>query len=233
VKFVPKFFLGLRNDPDKEVLHFLHIGKTGGSALKWVFNKHQIPDRFTLNLHPHDVTLRDIPRGEGVIFFLRDPISRFVSGFYSRQRQGQPRYWSPWSDSEKIGFEAFNTPNALATALNSDIPKEKNMAHEAMMSIEHLRDRYSKWFEDKDYFLSRSTDVFFVGFQEQLEKDFETLKAKLGLPETANLPSDSILSHENPKHLDYTLSQSAIKNLEAWFKSDFELVELCRDMFHN
>ncbi len=47
--------------------------------------------------------LRNITEGEGIIFFLRDPTSRFVSGFYSRQRQGQPRYYSPWSSDEKIG----------------------------------------------------------------------------------------------------------------------------------
>jgi len=79
----------------KQLIHFLHIGKTGGSAIKYALTQYSVSGRYAIYLHSHNFRLRDVPIGESVFFFLRDPISRFKSGFYSRQRQGQPRYFVP------------------------------------------------------------------------------------------------------------------------------------------
>ena len=85
-----------------------------------------------LYLQPHLVRLEDVPRGEGVIFLVRDPISRFVSAFFSRQRQGQPLYFSPWKAEEKRTFETFATPNDLATSLSATDSDRRAQAVEAM-----------------------------------------------------------------------------------------------------
>jgi len=63
----------------KQILHFLHIGKTGGSAVKYAISQHSIDSRYEIHLHPHVVRLNDVPKGEKVFFLLRDPISRFIS----------------------------------------------------------------------------------------------------------------------------------------------------------
>lgn len=214
----------------KQFVHFLHIGKTGGSAIKYAMKQYSADSRYAIYLHPHDVRLTDITKGESVVFFLRDPISRYISGFYSRQRQGQPRYFFPWSPDEKIAFEAFSTPNQLAIALSSTDDEEKSKAQLAMKSIGHVRDSYWKWFESEDYFKSRLSDIFFIGFQERLPQDFEILKLKLGYPDSARLPNEDMQAHRNPRNLDTTLDDEAIAYLKDWYKDEFRFVDLCKEI---
>lgn len=213
----------------KRFLHLLHIGKTGGTALTYAIERYQ-PERgpYVISVHPHGVRLSDIPRGEGVLFFLRDPVSRFVSGFYSRQRQGQPRYFYPWTPGERAAFEHFTTPGQLATALYSTDVNQRERARTAIRSIEHLRCPYWYWFENEEYFRARLEDVFFIGFQERLNEDFEILKAMLGWPAEATLPTDDVLAHRNVSHLDRTLDEDAVANVKRWYQDDYVLIELCR-----
>ena len=116
---------------NKRVLHFLHIGKTGGTAMKEALTPHAKSGDWLIKLHGHNVTLENVPAGEGVIFFLRDPLTRYVSGFYSRQRQGHPRYFYPWSSDEKTAFERFATPNQLALALSDENVETRAAAQKA------------------------------------------------------------------------------------------------------
>lgn len=208
----------------KEFVHFLHIGKTGGSAVSFALHKYASYTPYVIHTHTHDVTLRDIPVGEKVIFFLRDPISRFMSGFYSRQRQGQPRIQAAWSPDEQVAFEYFATANQLALALSTTDETELRKAHHAMGSINHVRNSYWDWFESEAYLLSRLSDIFFVGFQENLEHDFEALCVKLGLPEHARLPDDPIQAHRNPSHVSKRLDDEAVENLRRWYCQDFAFI---------
>ena len=214
----------------KPRVHFLHLGKTGGSAVKYAIENCPNPhSRYVVYLHPHETTLRDVPPQESFFFFLRDPISRFVSGFYSRQRQGRPRYFLRWTPAEEAAFARFTTPNALATALTSTDDHERVQAEAAMKTILHVKDSYWNWFESREYFSSRLADLFFVGFQEQLSSDFEIITSKLGLPGLA-LPEDEVHAHRNPEYLDKSLDATAVANLEKWYAADFEFVDLCRNL---
>ena len=55
-----------------------HRSRTGDGLRR----KGEAPD--VVHLHRHAVRLRDVPVGEKFFFFVRDPVSRFVSGFHSR-----------------------------------------------------------------------------------------------------------------------------------------------------
>lgn len=238
---------------EHQFLHFLHIGKTGGTALVYALNQHgycvqspqraqaNMPDIYDLNthdenspltiyIHPHNEPLRSVPVGKKVFFFLRDPISRCISGFYSRQRQGQPRYNSSWSKGEQQAYEQFSTINELGLALSSKNRDEKALAQKAMRNIQHVRDSYWMWFESEEYFRSRQGDIFFVGFQENLATDFEKLKAKLKLPANVSLPNDVVLAHKNPADVDKKLDQVAQQNLRRWYKDDYRLIALCKEL---
>lgn len=240
--------------PQKKRLHFLHIGKTGGTAIVYALNEHSycvqseqraqanLPDIYnlkphdensplTIYIHPHNEPLRSVPEGEQVFFFLRDPISRCMSAFYSRQRQGKPRYNSPWSEGEQLAYEHFTSINQLGLALSSEDPAEKALAKKAMRNIQHVQDSYWKWFENEEYFRSRQADIFFVGFQEHLTRDFEKLKAKLKLPANITLPNDVVLAHKNPVEVDKTLDPIAQQNLRRWYKDDYRFIKLCRELF--
>jgi hypothetical protein len=157
-------------------LHFLHIGKTGGTAVKQCLQNYAGATDYELLLHGHDVTLRDVPRGEKILFVIRDPLTRFVSGFNGRLREDLPRYHYPWKDAERMAFERFTTPDDVARALSSDDREERLAAEHAMRNIGHVNTPYSYWFGDERAFRKRLPDIFFIGFQDRLDGDFELLK---------------------------------------------------------
>ncbi len=183
---------------------------------------------YFIQLHNHSVTLRDVPSGEKVIFFLRDPVTRFVSGFNSRKRYGQPRYNIPWTRAEAAVFNRFESANALAEALSSPDTGVKEAATRAMRDIQHSKLSFSFWLVSKTYLISRLEDVFFIGFQERLETDFELLKMKLSLPQSIHLPQGDVQAHRSPDTLDIFLSPLAIANLRNWHSADYEIFGLCQ-----
>jgi len=212
----------------KRCIHLLHIGKTGGTALKEALRDIQKGKRYRLFLHDHGVRLTDIPRFDDVIIFLRDPVSRFVSGFNSRKREGRPRYYFPHTPAEKEAFTKFPTPNALAEALSSNDPQEREDALKAMKSIGHVRTFYSDWLISIEELLKRKGHLF-IGATETLEKDFEALKAWIGVDASnVKLPSDPIKAHRAPEGSDTYLSPLAEKNLRQWYAEDYKFLEIAQ-----
>ena len=211
----------------KRLINLLHIGKTGGSAIGHALEPYFISRHQIIKFRRHRVRLIDIPKGESVAFFLRDPISRFVSGFHCRQRQSRPRYYVPWLPGERRAFKEFHTPQQLALALSSPNEEKKASAHRAMRCIFHIKRPYRFWFESEEYFLSRLPDIFFIGFQERLTEDFSILKTKLGLSEYIELPNDDIIAHRTPMGLDKRLTDEARENLQTWYQDDYRFIDLC------
>lgn len=210
-------------------VHFLHIPKTGGSAVRhalreaWSF-------RYRLVLHSHGVTLQRIPRGEAVVAFLRDPITRFYSAFYSRKRQGRPRYDVPWSDAERLAFERFPHANDLAEALSAPLETDRWAARIAMASIQHVNAPMSDWLGTPEYVLTRKEDLLYVGFQETLNADYEKLCRRLGLHAQLGLPSDAVLAHRNPVDAGPPLTERSVANLSIYYKSDVQLLSRLRQV---
>ena len=219
---------GLRDR--RRPLHVLHVGKTGGTALNEVLVEHQAACWYRLLFRGHDATLADVPAGEQFLFVIRNPLTRFVSAFNSRLREGRPRYHYPWREEERVAFSIFETPDQLATALSAEDPGERARAEQAMRGIGHLNTPYSFWFGDEAVFRARLTDVFFIGFQEQLDEGFEVLKRKLGLPLAVRLPRDPTVAHRTPAGFQEQLSGTARINLERWYERDLAFVELCREL---
>jgi len=213
----------------QQKIHFLHIGKTGGSAIRSVLDNNQKTAKFIIMTHGHATSIKDIPSGEKIIFFLRDPLSRFISGFYSRKRKGKPRYNIEWRPLEKEIFTIFETPNELALSLSDTSSVHYSLALEAMDYIQHLR-HYDNWYTDFDYFNSRVEDIFFIGFQESLDKDFIKLKEKLLLDTSCALPTDDIAAHRNPKGLDKHLDNIGKEALLKHYKDDIQFYSLCKKL---
>ncbi|MCD6143412.1 sulfotransferase family 2 domain-containing protein [Thermococcus sp.] len=229
-KYETIIFRNLAKITGRRLVHFLHIGKTGGTSIKYALRWNFFTKNYIISLHRHSTTLEDIPEGEYVFFFVRDPIGRFVSGFYSRLREGKPRHYKPHTPEEKKAFSKFKTPNELAEALSSSDSEIKKAAMDAMKAIGHVKTSYWDWFKDEDYFTSRVNDIVFVGRQEYLSQDFEKLKKILGLPPSLTLPQSDVLAHKTPDYYDKRLSELAVKNLRKWYKKDYEFLKLCEEL---
>jgi len=210
-----------------EKVHFLHIGKTGGTAIKYAIKNNLITKKYIIFLHPHKIRLCDIPKGEKVVFFLRNPTARFISAFYSRKSGGKPRYDVPWSIKESEAFNIFFTPNDLAKNIFSNDLIKRKFAQNAMKNIGHLKASFFYWFNNKKYFKSRINDILFIGFQESLNEDFEVFKNVLKISENVKLPTDKILAHKNLDGLDIHLDKIAKINLLKWYSEDIDFFNYC------
>jgi hypothetical protein len=217
-------------DDPRPALYAFHIGKTGGTALNETLLKHADACRYRLIFGGHTLTLRHVPPGERFMFVIRDPLNRFVSAFNGRLREDRPRYHYPWRDEEKAAFAIFKTPDQLATALSSDDAEERRRAEDAMKGIGHVNTPYSYWFDDEKTFRSRLPDLFFIGFTERLNDDFELLKDRLDMPIDLQLPQDETAAHRTPAHFSSQLSGVGQANLERWYARDVAFVRLCREL---
>lgn len=216
---------------DKVLVHFLHIGKTGGTAVKYALRDVAVGDSRIILLHQHHVRLRDIPVGEKLFFFLRDPVQRFVSGFLSRQRMGHPQYHVPWTRWERLAFERFHSPEQLALALDSPDSQLREQAREAMFRIGHVRTAFRDWFESEAYLEERKSDILFIGYQETLGRGFQRLSTILGLTQHVRLPLEPDRSNRNPSRCDAPLSPRAQTILKAWYKEEYRFLSAVQRLF--
>ena len=225
---IPQTRLTIEPSDRRLVVHLLHVPKTGGTALKHALEAPELVDSCVILQHGHSTSLRDVPPGQKAIFFLRDPLTRFVSGFYCRQRKGWPGYDSPWTRGESAAFHRFQSPNELARTLSSPDDGERELARAAMGAIQHLCSTVT-CLESDTYLRSRLSDIFYIGFQETLNADFERLKQKLALPLDLRLSNEGVVGNRNPPNLDYRLDDVAVANLRTWYDSDQRILDFCRE----
>lgn len=212
----------------RKSVHFLHIRKAGGTALKHVLGPHQVTPTCMLYLHQHRIALRHIPKGQHVMFVTRDPVSRYVSGFYSRLRQGAPSRHAPWRGDEEWAFSRFPEANSLALALDPEHP-DHEMAVRAMRAITHIHFGYWDWFGDEAALEARRDDILFIGRLESFNADFESLKIPLGLPADLVLPNDPKKANRSDSDSQKAppLEAEAVKWIQHWYRRDYDFLDFC------
>lgn len=206
-------------------VHFLHIRKTGGTALSEALRP--FADAHGIILHEHSAKLCDVPHDHRVVFFVRHPLPRFVSGFFSRLRCGLPRHYYKWNDAEVEAFRHFQKANELAEALSATDPKVLERAHQAMIGISHIKNTYRDWFSGTEELDERLGSIVLIGLQEKLSTDFDYLKTFFKLPATLSLPADDTLAHRTPVEFDRNLSPLAVRNLSQWYAEDIRFYDYC------
>lgn len=213
-------------------VHFLHVGKTGGSAVKRGLRRagpscsRYVESRYgTVLVHPHRVHLEHLPADSPFFFFLRDPVARFLSGFYSRLRKGAPRYYMEWTPAERAAFDRFGTPQALAAALAGG-PLQRHRAERALRSIRHLSPVVES-IASVDRLAQVVDRVVYVGRQETLTSDWPVLLHELGLPPRLRLPQNPVVAHVAPEEDDRYLEPRAAEALRRFYADDEALVAFC------
>jgi len=205
----------------RRVVHFLHVGKTGGTAISAALENHTHTPNSLLVLHEHLFSLQDVEGQDAAFLLVRDPVKRFVSAFNSRLRQGQPTHYTPWSPEEQLAFECFKTPDALALALSAEDQKLRAQAEHAMQSIQHVKHTLDRWLGDEQAYTEAQHRLMFVGCQEHLTEDFAHFCKLVGLPDTVHLPSSELTAHRAPSHMPKKLSDTSVANLRRWYADDY------------
>ncbi len=209
----------------RPVAHFLHIGKTGGTAVKSALHRGPKTTRYRVVLRKHPEFLTVIPEQDYFFFCVRDPIERYLSGFLSRQREGRPRYYIPWREYEAEAFARFQSPEALAVSLTAGGTDQRD-GEAAMHAIHHVQTSYWDWFRDPDYFRRRADHVLWIGHLESL--DLGPLASVLGA-ESLELPTDPRKANKGPDAKPQ-LSDLARENLRQWYAKDYAFLDLCHEI---
>ena len=195
----------------QQVAHMIHIGKTGGIAVRNAFAHARNSPTHRVRFWGHTFRLWDVPARDQFFFFLRDPVDRFVSAFAYRANQGTPLFPDPWTKAEQRAFERFSIPEELGRALFED-----PLADAAMR------------FRDEDYFLSRIDGLLLVGRQETLVEDVERLSRLVGV--TATPPIGDSEANRTPSTIDRTLSPLAREKLTTWYASDYRFLDVLEEV---
>lgn len=214
----------------EEPAHMLHIGKTGGTALKAALGPLRTAGRYEIRLHKHATTLRHLPRGEKVFFVLRDPVERYVSAFNSRLRQGMPRYYTPWTPEEEVAFGEFHSADELGCSLSGEDAAKRARALAAMSSIQHVRDTYWRWLINGAVLQRRHHDLLLAMWLPDIDAGFARLSIALELPGSPALPDDEFVAHRSPNGVDKFMSECAIENVRRWYARDYACIEICSQL---
>jgi hypothetical protein len=213
------------------VVHMIHVGKTGGTAVQQALVSAEQPPGVRLLLHTHWLTLLDLPIEDEVFFFLRDPVARFISSFEMRRREGRPRHYRAWTSGERRAFKRFESAQALALALRSTVRSERATAESAMTGIIHVRSHLADWLGDEKLVRARQKNISFVGWQERLDDDFRALVGLLGLPPTTSLPDDDYRANRSPSNTPFgALSPEAAEAIRTWYARDYRLIALLEEL---
>ena len=214
---------------EDEPVHFLHIGKCAGTQIGHAIGKlNERRAKMVVKKNEHDTYLRDIPASARYFFSIRDPIARFRSGFYSRQRKGQPRYYYEWTSGEAQAFADFAHANDLAEALfeNGELGSQ---AFRAIRSIRHTAQNQVDWFGMSGDFLERRPPLWIVR-QEHFEADMLRLSKRMGEKLevlTKASSQDPNASHSNDYSGVPDFTSKAIENLRRWYAQDLVFYDQC------
>jgi hypothetical protein len=128
----------------------------------------------------HQTGLRDLPANARYFFSIRDPISRFVSGFYSRKVQNRPSRFAAWTQGEELTFGLYDHAAQLAEDL-FERGVAGRRALEAMCSLGHAPSQIS-WFNEGGCFLTYRPPVWIIR-QEHFDTDLAEFlrRAKLSI----------------------------------------------------
>ncbi len=209
-------------------IHYLHIGKTGGTAIKSALGPYLKSGANEIVLHSHATTLADIPIGEPVFFTVRDPADRFVSAFNGMLRQGHPRYNDVWTPEEAEMFQKFRRPADLALALSHPDESTRALAFRAMDTIQHVSTGLQTWLGNRTYLEYRARDILWIGETSDLDRHFLKLHDLLALPDACVLPKDPYEANIRPATDDVHMDDAGLRNLQLWFRVDYTILAYCR-----
>jgi len=198
---------------------FLHVPKTGGTAVKAAIEGVAWGDTPpAVEVFGHSWNLGRLA-GHRVFFVVRDPVDRAVSAYASRQREGRPRYHYPHSAAEAEVFGRWDSFEKLVLAVDSGDPD----ALAGYQSIAHLRP-LSTWLVDVASI--EASNICYIAEMASLSAEWDTIRRVTGMPESATLPTSAVAAHRAPEPAR-PLSPHASAIARSMLTDDYRLYEAC------
>lgn len=207
----------------------LHIGKTAGTFFRDVIRSApKLPKELNLLDHKHTMatTLRDFGATRKLVILFRNPVERFVSGFYSRLRQGRPTYNSIWSPSEAISFSYFRTPTELAESLFSSDERLKSAGTFAMSNIQHINRGYEFFLESAEALEAARSCIVICCDVNNLDEKLNSILKALNI----HGPVDLDRARVHRSEVSHRLSEEAVESLKKYWAKEFVIFEKCREI---
>ena len=211
-------------------LAFLHVGKTGGSAIRAAIDQSKaLTGKRLVKVFNHRRKLAEFLDGHAgmaIGFVVREPVSRYVSAFNSRLRGGREGTHE-WRPEEREVFSRFPAANDLAEGLSSADEATQTAALEAMRVLNHMKRNLTFHFESVDLLERMKKRIVFIGHLPTLTEDFEMFRAIAGLAPQASLPSSETKAHRAPASQSTKLSPLGEENVRRHFQTDYPIYEWC------
>ena len=237
------------NKPKK--IAYLHIGKCAGTTLYDYFKNKNDSD--ITYLHMKRVELNEAADYE-FVFFIRHPISRFVSAFNHTKRivefdtskldinqLNHDNSYAPKRIKRKmmhggIAFSKkydqltrqFQNANELAESLYCDNSQQRRKAQKLMsLPNEHLFKSIGWYLHNGELIKRFSHNIKFVGCVETIDQDLEaacSLFKLNGNPEQLSRKRAGLGNQQSQ------LSSSAVQNLRRWYRdTDYKAIQLLHE----
>jgi hypothetical protein len=194
---------------------FLHIPKTGGSGVNeygqaLVQRGYKFPCHFGHGWKVEEI-LTHFPKMK-INFILRDPLSRMISGFNSRLRQGRPTYTSIWTPGEASAFTLFPSIKHLLDAILADDEYNKSAVAYTMRCVRHLHWNYAYYFKNMETLESSRSNFSLIGTMDTLDEFIDGVTAQAGAPKSlaselygkrheSSSKSGNVLDNYSPKEI--------------------------------
>lgn len=206
----------------------LHVPKTGGTVIKnslidnYKIHKNRVqflPTKINnLYIGNHNSTLDS---KDNFIFFLRDPIKRFISLLIFQQKHGQGYDTDNYFNPTKPFFIKENDINTVISNIykhnfkQGGIDKNFNIVLGGINNVKKCE-----------------KNIFFVGRMEHLEEDFHKMQDKLGIEKHFQL--DNSYNNKRPKKFDNLtkITEENKETLRDFLDKDYEIIKyLCEKGF--
>lgn len=212
-------------------IHFLHLRKCAGTQVGTLARQINGIGKVRILKHGHGMGLKDLPASAEYFFSIRDPISRFHSGFYGhKQRRHNPHHHKSrrLDRHERQAIADFDHANDLAESLFADGPLG-DKAFGAMKTLRHLAKGQADWFLHTGAFLDSHPPIWILR-QELFDTDFERFLQRANLDEVAakiEVSTDDLASNRRNHGEVPPFSDKAQANLRRWYEQDFVFVDMC------
>ena len=161
---------------------FIHIPKTGGTSIEYVFNKRSVKFKHR-TLRKYEELYQQIDQYYK-FSFVRNPWDITVSMFNFLWKQKSPwaKQWRKDHDISKLSFKEWVTHSSFqAPTLRCMDINKTNKGHDG---------DFSSWLTSEKY------TVDFIGRFENLQEDFNTICDKIGIPRQ-KLPKINKTKHKH------------------------------------